>query len=145
MADQAPLSSLLGGEWQRGVDQANQFGQRPQASPSDPSIPLLLLAMGQAGDTLKKNAPLLAETAPGRIAKSLMRFASGGTPYAGPGLRREDYSDDPEARQPVEPMINDAMNAADVMSMGSLPVAAMRGVEPGALGIGVPSTIKNTR
>lgn len=102
-----------------------------------------MLAMGRAGDDLRNNAPLLMDTAPGRVARAIGRAATGNTPYVGPGLRREDYTDDPEARQPIEPMINDAMNVADVMSLGSLPSVALKGAQRGALGIGVPPKVSD--
>ncbi len=97
-----------------------------------------LLEIGKAGDSIRANAHLLGDTSVGRIAQSLARAITGKTPYAGPGLRREDYTDDPEARQPIEPMINDMGNVADVMSMGSLPAVAIRGAQRNALGIGIP-------
>lgn len=113
-------------DWDQGVDDARRFAatDTPDVLPDDPRAALLAASMGRAGDTLKKNAPLLMDTGPGRISQALGRVASGNTPYAGPGLRREDYTDDPSAPQPVEPMLNDAMNVADVMSMGAMPMAA---------------------
>ncbi len=135
MPDPSPdeLARLL---WERGVAEAN----RPPVHQTEADVAPLsgMLAMGRAGDNIRKNAPLFLDTAPSRIAQALHRAATLQTPYAGPGLRKEDYTDDPEAKQPIEPMINDAGNVAEIISMGSLPSIAMRGAERSALGIGVP-------
>jgi hypothetical protein len=123
--------------WQAGVDAANRAGTM-RLSPVDTGPSDSLMGIGRAGDTLRKNAPLLADTGPGRIAQAIGRVVTGQTPIPPHGMRREDYTDDPNAPQPIEPLVNDAMNVADVMSMGSLPAVAMRGAQRGALGVGVP-------
>jgi hypothetical protein len=123
---QRPIAGFAeGGDvdpWQAGVDAANRAGtMRP--SPVDTSTPDAMMSIGRAGDTLRKNAPLLADTGPGRIAQALTRVVTGQTPIPPHGMRREDYTDDPNAPQPIEPLVNDAMNVADVMSLGSMPMA----------------------
>lgn len=57
------------------------------------------------------------------------------------GLRREDFTDDPNAPDPNEHLTRGAVSLADAMSMGSMPVAAISGAEHGAFGIGVPPKI----
>ncbi len=141
MADEISAEELArllqAGDMSEAVNISNAVprGDEPPAAKADMGG---LLGIGRAGDSIRANAHLLGDTSVGRIAQSLARAVTGKTPYAGPGLRREDYTDDPEARQPIEPMINDMGNVADVMSMGSLPLVAMRGAERSALGIGVP-------
>jgi hypothetical protein len=142
----ARLLMAQGGEgdpWQRGVEAANQAGTM-MPTPPDPRASTMLMGMGRAGDDIRKNAPLLADTGPGRIAQALVRVSTGQTPIPPHGMRREDYSDDPNAPQPIGPLVNDAMNVADVMSMGSLPAVAMRGAQRGALGIGIPPKMEGT-
>ncbi len=132
---------LRAGDMSEAVNISNAVprGDGPMAAKADMGG---LLGIGRAGDSIRANVHLLGDTSVGRIAQSLVRAITGKTPYAGPGLRREDYTDDPEAKQPIEPMINDMGNVADVMSMGSLPSVAMRGAQRSALGIGIPPKVE---
>lgn len=120
----------------------NTFDPQP-VDPNTPSgeRPLVGGGLQNALDMLAQSGPAQkAQT----YARALMDAARHpGDAYSGRepaylGLRREDFSDDPNAPQPNARAIASGVTLGDVMSMGSMPVAAMAGAERGALGVGVP-------
>lgn len=96
--------------------QAIPSGQRPLVG-GGPMNAIDMLLQSSPVAKAKSYAQMLYEAAklPGDLAS--------GRQASFPGLRREDYSDDPNAPDPNQHLTQSAVSLGDIMSMGGHPIS----------------------